>query len=145
MAKICDVPLLRVTMLNILIIDDNKSFRGSFKDLLSQHFPAMRIEEAADSKGSLQKITEHPPDLMFVDIELAGESGLDLIRKVRTSHADPVIAIFTNYDLPEYREAAQESGANYFFSKGASSMEEVLSLVDTVVFERQRRGELEIP
>ena len=132
-------------MLNILIIDDNDSFRVSFRDLLSQQFPAMHIEEAADSKGSLQKITEHPPDLMFVDIELAGKSGLDLIRKIRTSYADPVIAIFTNYDLPEYRDAAQESGANYFFSKGASSMEEVLTLVDSVLFERQRQGELEIP
>jgi two-component system response regulator LytT len=132
-------------MLNILIIDDNASFRGSFRDLLSQHFPAMHIEEAADTIGSLKKITEHPPDLMFVDIELAGESGLDLIRKIRTSHFDPVIAIFTNYDLPEYRDAAQESGANYFFSKGGSSMEEVLTLVDSVVFERQRQGELEIP
>jgi len=49
------------------------------------------------------------------------------------------------YDLPEYRDAAQESGANFFFLKGASSMEEVLALVDSVLFERQRQGELEIP
>jgi len=132
-------------MLNILIIDDNESFRGSFRDLLSQHFPAMHIEEAADSKGSLEKITEHLPDLMFVDIELAGESGLDLTRKIRLIHDTTTIAILTNYDLPEYRDAAQESGADYFFSKGASSMEEVLTLVDSVIFERQRQGELEIP
>jgi len=132
-------------MLNILIIDDNESFRGSFRDLLSQHFPAMHIEEAADSKGSLQRISEHPPDLMFVDIELAGESGLDLTRKIRSIHGDTTIAILTNYDLPEYRDAAKDCGANYFFSKGGSSMEEVLSLVDSVVFERQRRGDLEIP
>jgi DNA-binding NarL/FixJ family response regulator len=128
-------------MLNILIIDDNDSFRESFRDLLSQHFPAMHIEEAANTKRSLEKIGEHPPDLMFVDLELAGESGLDLIRKIRTSYADPVIAIFTNYDLQEYKDASQESGANYFFSKGGSSMEEVLALVDTVLFERQRRSE----
>ena len=132
-------------MLNILIIDDNESFRGSFRDLLSQHFPAMHIEEAADSKGSLEKITEHLPDLMFVDIELAGESGLDLTRKIRLIHDTTTIAILTNYYLPEYRDAAQESGADYFFSKGASSMEEVLTLVDSVIFERQRQGELEIP
>lgn len=132
-------------MLNILIIDDNDSFRESFKDLLSQNFPEMQIHEAVDTKGSLEKISEYPSDLIFVDIELAGESGLELIRKIRTSYADPVIAIFTSYDLPEYREAAQESGANYFFSKGGSSMEEVLSLVDSVLFERQRRGDLEIP
>lgn len=49
------------------------------------------------------------------------------------------------YDLPEYRDAAQESGANFFISKGASSMEEVLALLDPVSFERQRRGELKIP
>ena len=137
--------LLRVTMLNILIIDDNDSFRESFRNLLYQHFPAMHIQEAPDSKGSLEKITRHPPHLMFVDIELAGESGLDLTRKIRSTLHNTTIAILTNYDLPEYREAAKDSGANYFFSKGASSMEEVLALVDTVMFERQRRGELEIP
>jgi DNA-binding NarL/FixJ family response regulator len=68
-------------MLNILIIDDNDSFRVSFRDLLSQQFPAMHIEEAADSKGSLEKITEHLPDLMFVDIELAGKAAWTLSGK----------------------------------------------------------------
>jgi DNA-binding NarL/FixJ family response regulator len=131
-------------MPTILIIDDNASFRESFRDLLVQHFPDMRIEEAADIKGSLKKISEHPTDLIFVDIELAGESGLDLIRKIRSAHAGPMIAIFTSYDLPEYRDAAKDSGANHFFSKGASSMDEVLTLVDTVVFEKQKRGEPKI-
>ena len=132
-------------MPNILIVDDNDSFRESFRDLLSQHFPAMHIEEAADSKESFEKITEHPPGLIFVDLELAGESGLDLTRKIRSTYRYTPIAILTNYDLPEYRDAAKDSGANHFFSKGASSMEEVLALVDTVLFERQRQGELKIP
>ena len=138
-------PNLLGTMLNILIIDDNASFRESFRDILSQHFPAMHIEEGADTKGAIEKITEYPPDLIFVDIELAEENGLELIRRIRTAHAAPVIAIFTNYDLPEYRDASRDSGANYFFSKGDSSVEEVLALVDSVLFERQRQGELEIP
>jgi len=129
-------------MPNILIVDDNDSFRESFRDLLSQHFPAMHIEEAADSKESFEKITEHPPGLIFVDLELAGESGLDLTRKIRSTYRYTPIAILTNYDLPEYRVAAKDSGANYFFSKGASSMEEVLALVDSVVFEKQQRGDL---
>jgi DNA-binding NarL/FixJ family response regulator len=134
-----------VTVSTVLIIDDNAAFRESFRDLLVQNFPDMRIEEAADVKGSLEKVSEHPTDLIFVDIELAGESGLELIRKIRAAHAGQVIAIFTSYDLPEYRAAAKQSGANYFFSKGGSSMDEVLTLVDTVVFEKQRQGELEIP
>lgn len=132
-------------MLTILIIDDNASFRESFRDLLTRHFPAMHIEEAPDTTRSLEKVAKHPPDLAFVDIELAGESGLGLTRRIRSIHPHAIIAILTNYDLPEYREAAKDSGANHFFSKGASSMEEVLDLVDSVMFERQRQGELEIP
>jgi DNA-binding NarL/FixJ family response regulator len=42
------------------------------------------------------------------------------------------VIILTSYDLPEYRQAASEYGADYFLSKGSSSREEILALVDTV-------------
>ena len=132
-------------MLKTLIVDDNASFRHSFGEHLCQHAPGMDVVEAASVREALQKITETSPDLVFIDIDLAGESGLDLTRKIREHHADAPIAILTNYDLPEFRQAAHESGANFFFSKGASSMEEVLALVDSVMFDKTRQGELEIP
>jgi DNA-binding NarL/FixJ family response regulator len=132
-------------MLRTLIVDDNASFRHSFAEHLRQHAPGIDVAEAGTVREALQKVAESNPDLIFVDIELVGESGLELTRKIRKLHADTPIAIVTNHDFPEYNLAAQESGANYFFSKGASSMEEVLILVDTIVFERQRRGEVEIP
>jgi two-component system OmpR family response regulator len=132
-------------MLRTLIVDDNVSFRHSFREHLCQYSPGMNVVEAGSVSDALVKFAETSPDMVFIDIDIAGESGLELTRKIREHHADMPIAILTNHDLPEYREAAQESGANYFFSKGASSMEEVLILVDTIVFERQRRGEVEIP
>ncbi len=132
-------------MLRILIVDDNASFRHSFREHLCQHAPGIELLEAGSLREALEKVTETSPDLVFIDIELAGESGLELTRKIREHHADTPIAILTNYDLPEYRQAAERAGANFFFSKGASSMEEVLAMVDSVLFERQRQGELEIP
>lgn len=132
-------------MLRTLIVDDNASFRHSFGEHLRQHAPGIDVVEAGSVSEALDKVTETSPDLVFIDIELSGESGLELTRKIREHHADTPIAILTSYDLPEYREASHEFGANYFFSKGASSMEEVLALVDSVAFERQRRGEVEIP
>jgi DNA-binding NarL/FixJ family response regulator len=132
-------------MLKTLLVDDNVSFRHSFREHLCQYSPGMNVVEAGSVSDALVKFAETSPDMVFIDIDIAGESGLELTRKIREHHADMPIAILTNHDLPEYREAAQESGANYFFSKGASSMEEVLILVDTIVFERQRRGEVEIP
>jgi DNA-binding NarL/FixJ family response regulator len=132
-------------MLRTLIVDDNASFRHSFREHLCQHAPGIEVMEAGSFREAMEKVTEISFDLAYIDIELAGESGLELTRKIREHHADTPIAILTNYDLPEYREAAERAGANYFFSKGGSSLEEVLTLVDSVLFERQRRGELEIP
>ena len=132
-------------MLKTLLVDDNASFRHSFREHLCQHAPGMDVVEAGSVRDALAKFAETSPDMVFIDIDLAGQSGLELTRKIREHRADTPIAILTNHDLPEYREAARESGANYFFSKSASSMEEVLTLLDSVSFERQRRGELEIP
>jgi DNA-binding NarL/FixJ family response regulator len=132
-------------MLKTLLVDDNASFRHSFREHLCQHAPGMDVVEAGSVRDALAKFAETSPDMVFIDIDLAGQSGLELTRKIREHRADTPIAILTNYDLPEYREAAERAGANYFFSKGGSSMEEVLALVDSVSFERQRQGELEIP
>jgi DNA-binding NarL/FixJ family response regulator len=132
-------------MLKTLLVDDDASFRHSFREHLCQHAPGMDVVEAGSVRDALAKFAETSPDMVFIDIDLAGQSGLELTRKIREHRADTPIAILTNYDLPEYREAAERAGANYFFSKGGSSMEEVLTLLDSVSFERQRRGELKIP
>jgi len=132
-------------MLKTLIVDDNASFRHSFREHLCQHAPGIEVVETGSAREALAKFAETSPDLVFIDIDLGGESGLDLTRKIRSLHGDTIIAVLTNYDLPEYREAAGESGANFFFSKGASSMEDVLAVVDTVLFDKSRQGELAIP
>jgi len=112
-------------MLRTLIVDDNASFRHSFREHLCQHAPGIEVLEAGSFREALEKVTETNPDLVFIDIELAGESGLELTRTIREHHAYTPIAILTNHDLPEYREAARESGANYFFSKKYSNIGKV--------------------
>ncbi len=116
-------------MLKVLIVDDSASFRGSLRDLLSQQLPQALILEAADGKEALELVRRTPPDLAFIDIELGAESGLDLTRKIRVQHLDMPIAIITNYDLPEYRLAARDCGANSFFSKTSSCVEDILAWV----------------
>ena len=116
-------------MLKVLIVDDSASFRGSLRDLLCQQLPRVLVLEAADGREALELVRWTPPDLAFIDIELGMESGLDLTRKIRVGHPDLPIAIITNYDLPEYRLAARDSGANSFFSKTSSSVEDIFAWV----------------
>jgi DNA-binding NarL/FixJ family response regulator len=116
-------------MLKVLIVDDSASFRGSLRDLLCQQLPRVLVVEAADGREALEQVGRNTPDLAFIDIELSTGSGLDLTRNIRTRHPDMPIAIITNYDLPEYRVAARESGANSFFSKTSSSADDILAWV----------------
>ncbi len=73
------------------------------------------------------------PDLIFMDIKLPGESGLELTKQIKDEFPETIVIVLTNYDLPEYRVAAYESGADHFLGKGLSTAEEILGLVDSVL------------
>jgi DNA-binding NarL/FixJ family response regulator len=116
-------------MLKVLIVDDSASFRGSLRDLLCQELPRVLVVEAGDGREALEQVRRTAFDLAFIDIELGPESGLDLTRKIRGQHLEMPIAIITNYDLPDYRLAAQDCGADSFFSKTSNSAEDLLAWV----------------
>jgi DNA-binding NarL/FixJ family response regulator len=124
-------------MIKTLIVDDNAGFRQSFAVHLYQHFPGMIVAEAADAAEAVEKATTVHPHLVIIDIQLPGESGLELTRKIKSARPDVLIAILTAYDLPEYRQAAQEYGADYFFSKSSSSMEELVAVIDSAATRRE--------
>ena len=115
----------------ILIVEDNKIFRQSLKEMLCNAFPSMLIEEAKNGKDALQKIEDHTPDFIFMDIRLPRASGVTLTKKIKTAHPDIIIAVLTSYDLAEYRNAALQSGANYFLSKSSSNRKHIIKLVES--------------
>jgi DNA-binding NarL/FixJ family response regulator len=66
-----------------------------------------------------------------MDISLPGESGLELTKKIKTNYPDIIVVILTSYDLPEYREAATQSKADYFMAKD-SRTNDFLALVESI-------------
>jgi DNA-binding NarL/FixJ family response regulator len=97
----------------------------------------MEIIEAIDGKEALQKIDSSSPNLVFMDIELRGENGLELTKRIKAQYPQIIIIILTSHDLQEYREAAYQNNANYFLSKGSSTKAEILALVDSILSDRQ--------
>lgn len=124
-------------MCKTLIVEDNDNFRQTLRSLLDSRFPSMTFQEARNGKEALEKVDSFGPDLIFMDIKLHGESGLELTREIRCSNSQVKIIILTSYDLPEYREAARLGGANHFIPKGSSKAEEILALVDNIFSEKK--------
>ncbi len=126
-------------MTRTLIVEDSALYRKLLKETLESRFPSMEVIEAEDGEEAMKKIGVHsPPDLIFMDIKLPGENGLELTGKIKAKYPDVVVIILTSYDTLEYREAATQAKADHFLSKGSSSKEAILGLVESVLTGRQR-------
>ena len=124
-------------MSRTLIIEDSAFYRQLLKEALYSRFPSMELFEAADEGEALQRIEGCLPDLIFMDIKLPGESGLELTKKIKTRYPNITIVILTAYDIPEYREAAVQAKADFFLSKGSASKENILTLVESILSEQR--------
>jgi len=115
-------------MLKTLIVEDSVMFRQILSETLLSRFPSMVISEAASGNEALRQIEAGIPDLIFMDIQLPGENGLELTQKIKSRYPDVVIIILTNHDLPEYREAAFRYKATHFLPKDS-----FLAMVDSIL------------
>ena len=116
---------------NALLVEDNDFFRESFKKILNDRFPAMNIIEAENGKEALNRYREFSPDLVFIDINLPDRNGFEISKIIRSEPSRCVIFFLTSYDLPEYRQAAFNHGANFFFSKDCKP-EEIFAALESV-------------
>jgi DNA-binding NarL/FixJ family response regulator len=119
-------------MLTVLIVEDIQIHREIIKAELHGRFPSLVIEEASTGEEALKKINVSPPQLIFMDIGLPDANGLQLTQKIKADFPNIKIAILTVYDLPEYRQAAIQYGADRFFVKDFVKWDEVVALIKSV-------------
>jgi YesN/AraC family two-component response regulator len=96
----------------------------------------MEILEAVDGEEAMKEITARLPDLIFMDVKLPGENGLDLTAKIKAKYPDVIVIVLTSYDTLEYREAAVKAKADHFLAKGSSSRAGILTLVESILGDR---------
>jgi two-component system response regulator YesN len=119
-------------MVRVLLVEDNQMFRQAFKEHLGGRFPTMLIDEARNGDEATEKLTVDPPDLIFMDISLPGENGFHLTQRIKKEFPNVSIALLTGYDLPEYRQAAIQNGADGFFVKESLQWDEVEALIRSI-------------
>jgi DNA-binding NarL/FixJ family response regulator len=125
---------------NILLVEDNSSFRQTLADTLRKHFATMNIAEVANGEDALIKAEDLCPDMIFMDINLPGENGLEATRKIKMRHEHILVAMLTSHDIPEYRQQAFRNGADYFISKaGDSCLRDIIARVEQAMADKSTR------
>jgi len=116
-------------MLRTLIVEDSISFREVTKNGLLSQFPSMELIEAGSGEEALIRLGSHPVDLVFMDIGLPGQNGLETTKRIKADFPDTTIAILTGYELPRYEEAAIICGASCFIRKDSIEWKEIFTFI----------------
>jgi two-component system LytT family response regulator len=87
-----------VSQMNSLIVDDETAARSRLTRLLSAHPEVRIVGEAADGLEAIERIERLRPDLVFLDIQMPGLDGFQVIRGLRPAVPRPLIVFVTGFD-----------------------------------------------
>ena len=102
--------------INVMIIDDVTALR-SFLTRCLRHIGGFEVYHAKDGINALQQLKRTPIDVVFLDIEMPKQSGLDTLKEIHTLHPDIFVVMLSCHSSLENVKTAISSGAKGFIVK----------------------------
>lgn len=104
--------------MKFLLVDDHAVVREGIRRLLPVHFEA-QVSEAGDVESGLVIYERERPDIVLLDLNLAGTGGLEMLRRILALDASAKVVIFSMHAEPVYAVRAMKAGARGYVSKSA--------------------------
>ncbi|GKS58254.1 two-component system response regulator [Nitrospira sp.] len=135
-----EISALRQSLDNksILIVDDEEPIRKLLAALLQRH--GYECALAGDAREARQRLAEQEFAIALCDVNLPGESGMDLVRHILSEGSTTACIMVTGLDSPVLANAALDMGAFGYIIKPFETNEVVISISNAL---RRRRAELE--
>ena len=111
--------------MRVLMVDDSEPVRKRICERIRAIPGVTQVDEDEGGAAALTRLSDDPPDLMVLDLQMPGTSGFRVLAEARHP-SSPVVIILTN--SPEYREHCLRRGAAFFFDKAT----EVDALLETI-------------
>ncbi len=96
--------------MRILIVDDNEELAFMVQMMLEHE--GFEVKSAKDGQGGYLAYLEFKPDLVITDIQMPGETGLELMGHIRT-HNPRVRTIYMSGDLDSFWSPLEEEKRRY--------------------------------
>jgi DNA-binding NarL/FixJ family response regulator len=114
----------------VIIVDDHPIFRMGMAELLNQEKDFVVCGLAEDIGSARKVILEHAPDLAIIDITLAGDNGLDLVKELSARTKSFPILVLSMHDEQVWAERAIRAGARGYIMKKEASENVISALRD---------------
>jgi DNA-binding NarL/FixJ family response regulator len=103
--------------LRVLLVEDSKVLTERLTEAIRQIADVELVATADSEADALAAFKSGPVDVIILDLHLRQGTGFGVMRALATAQQKPRIIVLTNYDLPEYKNAAIALGASHFLDK----------------------------
>jgi len=123
-----------------LLVDDERLARAGLRRLLEEHQDVTVVGEAANADEALAQIRRLHPDVIFLDVEMPGQSGIELLENLENPDDLPAVIFTTAYQ--EYAVRAFEVSALDYLLKpiAADRLEAALDKARRLIQPREAGG-----
>jgi DNA-binding NarL/FixJ family response regulator len=110
-------------MLSVLIVDDHPVVRQGLKQILAEEFPDAEFGEAGDSVEALAHSGRREWDIIVLDINIPGMTGLDVLKEMRRQRPECRVLVLTMYPEEQYATRFLRAGACGYMTKDRARSE----------------------
>lgn len=122
-------------MTSVYLVDDHMIVREGLRAVLQQAGLHI-VGEADNTTTALAEIIQKEPDVVLLDLSLGGNSGLELLPRLKTRGLRTRIIVLTMLDQPRTIADAIHGGASGYVLKGSSGAEVVRAIQEVVLGKR---------
>ena len=123
-------------MIKVVLCDDHAVVRRGIRDTLTEALDIEITGEAASYAELRDVLRTAPCDVLLLDLNLPGRSGLEVLASVRVTHADIRVLIVSMYPEDQYAVRCLRAGAQGYANKAADPLE-LITAVRTLMLGRK--------
>ncbi|MBN9384365.1 MAG: response regulator transcription factor [Chitinophagaceae bacterium] len=119
-------------MIRILLADDHTIIRKGVRQILTQAYPNVQIEEIEEGEEWTEKLYASSWDIVISDLPMPDRGGLDTLQRISRLLPKLPVLILTLYPKKNYAVRALKAGAAGFLGKDAAP-DELITAVDMIL------------
>ena len=101
----------------VLVVDDQAAYRRALAAVVTETDGFVMVAETTTGEESLEVAEQVLPDLVLMDVNLPGISGIDAARRLKEGPHTPVVVLLSTYDEDEFE--LEGCGASAYVAKAA--------------------------
>jgi DNA-binding NarL/FixJ family response regulator len=113
----CTIDSMDSAPVRVMIVDDQPPFRNAARAVLERASAFELVAEAGSGEEAIDLVGEIQPDLILMDINMGGMTGIDATTVITNAHPEVTVVLVSTYQVEDLPPDVHESGAAAYLHK----------------------------